>query len=163
MILTDGRSNSGQVKGPARQLKNSGVVIFSVGIGGSLSMHELQVMASDPVNDHVITLGDFSQLAWLAEQMSSQTCNGEFYTHNIGGNDDKDDDDDNDNADKVGDGVNDDSDDDYNCDDNNGDDDDNGIDNNNNYYYYSIFFKRTTVALQQKRLFSKGPLHEIFG
>ena len=79
MVLTDGRSNTGQVSGPARQLKNSGVVIFSVGIGESgLSMHELQVMASDPVDQHVITLSNFSQLPWLAEQMSSQTCNGEF-------------------------------------------------------------------------------------
>ncbi len=79
MILTDGRSNSGQVSGPARQLKNSGVVIFSVGIGQSLSMQELRVMASDPVNQHVLTLENFSQLARLAEQMSSQTCNGAFY------------------------------------------------------------------------------------
>ena len=83
VILTDGHSNSGQVNGPALQLKNSGVVIFSVGIGNSLSMYELQVMASDPANQHVITLGNFSQLAWLAEQMPSQTCNGESYTHTV--------------------------------------------------------------------------------
>ena len=83
VIITDGRSNSGQVQGSARQLKNSGVVIFSVGIGNSLSMYELQVMASDPANQHVITLGNFSQLAWLAEKMPSQTCNGEFYTHTV--------------------------------------------------------------------------------
>jgi hypothetical protein len=79
VILTDGRSNTGQVSGPARQLKNSGVVIFSVGIGQSLSMHELRVMASDPVNQRVITLDNFSQLDRLAEQMSSQTCNGRLY------------------------------------------------------------------------------------
>lgn len=76
MILTDGQSNTGQVSGPARQLKNSGVVIFSVGIGQKLSMHELQVMASDPVDQHVIALRNFSQLESLAEQMSSRTCNG---------------------------------------------------------------------------------------
>ncbi len=77
MILTDGYSNSGQVWWPARQLKNSGVVIFSVGIGQSgLSTQELRDMASDPVNQHVITLDNFSQLSWLAGRMSSQTCNG---------------------------------------------------------------------------------------
>lgn len=75
LILTDGYS-SGQVSGPARQLKNSGVVIFSVGIGQSFSMQELRVMASDPVNQHVITLGNFTELEHLAEQMSAQTCNG---------------------------------------------------------------------------------------
>jgi hypothetical protein len=75
VILTDGQSNSG-VGWPARQLKNSGVVIFSVGIGQSLSMQELRVMASDPVNQHVMTLDNFSQLSWLAGRMSSRTCNG---------------------------------------------------------------------------------------
>lgn len=79
MILTDGRSNSGQVEEPARQLKNSGVVIFSVGIGYGISLLELRAMASYPVNQHVITLSNFSQLYLLAEQMSSQTCNGKLY------------------------------------------------------------------------------------
>ena len=76
VILTDGRSNTGQVSGPARQLKNSGVVIFSVGIGHSFSMQELRVMASDPVDQHVIVLGNFTALESLAEQMASEMCNG---------------------------------------------------------------------------------------
>ena len=75
VILTDGHSNTGYVSGPARQLKNSGVVIFSVGIGQSLSLYELRVMASDPVNQHVITLSNFTELEHLAEQMSTKTCN----------------------------------------------------------------------------------------
>jgi hypothetical protein len=80
VILTDGQSNTRQISGPARQLKNSGVVIFSVGIGQSLSMQELRVMASDPVNQRVITLDNFSQLDRLAEHLSSQTCNGRLYS-----------------------------------------------------------------------------------
>jgi hypothetical protein len=80
VILTDGRSNTGQVGYPAQQLKNSGVVIFSVGIGqGGISMQELRAMASDPVDQHVITLDNFSQLKKLAGEMSAQTCNGRFY------------------------------------------------------------------------------------
>ena len=76
MILTDGRSNTGHVSGPARQLKNSGVVIFSVGIGQSVSQQELRVMASNPADQHVIMLGNFTELESLSEKMSSQTCNG---------------------------------------------------------------------------------------
>ena len=91
IILTDGRSNTGQVSGPSRQLKNSGVVIFSVGIGQSLSMHELREMASEPVDQHLITLNNFTKLASLSKKMSSQTCNGEFCTFcindNMGGDD----------------------------------------------------------------------------
>ena len=57
VILTDGKSKTGQVSIPAEQLKNSGVEIFSMGIGQSFSEQELRVMASEPVNQHVITLG----------------------------------------------------------------------------------------------------------
>ena len=76
VILTDGGSNTGQVWRPAQNLRNSGVVIFSVGVGSSLSMHQLRAMASQPADQHVITLNNFSELERLAEQMSSQTCNG---------------------------------------------------------------------------------------
>ena len=76
IILTDGHSNNGMVSGPARRLKNSGVVIFSVGIGRHVSMHELHAMASEPTGKHVIRLDNFSQLSALAKQMSARTCNG---------------------------------------------------------------------------------------
>ena len=76
MILTDGRSNTGHVSGPARQLKNSGVVIFSVGIGNSSSQQELRVMASDPADQHVITLDSFKKLESLSQMMSSHICYG---------------------------------------------------------------------------------------
>ena len=76
MLLTDGQGNTDYVSGLARQLKNSGVVIFSVGTGQSLSMQKLRVMASEPVDQHVITLNNLSELERLAELMSSQTCNG---------------------------------------------------------------------------------------
>ena len=74
--MTDGYSNTGQVSGPARQLKSSGVVIFSVGIGQSLSMQELRVMASEPVT----ALGNFTELERLAAKMSSGICDGKCIT-----------------------------------------------------------------------------------
>ncbi|XP_028394860.1 ZP domain-containing protein-like [Dendronephthya gigantea] len=78
VILTDGYSNW-KVSGPSRKLKNYGVVIFSVGIGQSLSMYELREMASDPVDQQVITLKSSSQLESLAGKMSSQTCNASHF------------------------------------------------------------------------------------
>ena len=74
--MTDGKSKTGQVSIPAEQLKNSGVEIFSVGIGQRFSKQELRLMASKPVNQHVIALGNFSGLKRLAERMSSRICNG---------------------------------------------------------------------------------------
>ncbi|XP_028394920.1 ZP domain-containing protein-like [Dendronephthya gigantea] len=42
-------------------------------------MRELREMASDPVDQHVITLNSFSQLESLAGKMSSQTCNASHF------------------------------------------------------------------------------------
>ena len=75
MILTDGRSD-GNVNNPARQLKNSGIVIFSVGIGLSVNKQELEDMASDPPEEHVVMLNSFTQLSKLSSKLSSRTCNG---------------------------------------------------------------------------------------
>ena len=76
VILTDGQSSTAQVSGLARKLKNSGVVIFGVGMGQSLSMQELRVMASEPVDQHVFALGNFSELTHHVKLVFSRTCNG---------------------------------------------------------------------------------------
>ena len=76
LILTDGRSNTGQVSRPAKQLKNPGVEIFSVGIGQNLSIQKLRVMASEPVDQHVIAVENLAELEHLAEKISSRICEG---------------------------------------------------------------------------------------
>ena len=78
MILTDAPSN-GPVSQSAEQLKDSGVAIFTVGVGSRVSKQELQVMASDPLDQNVITLANASELTGLAEKMHSKVCNSEFY------------------------------------------------------------------------------------
>lgn len=75
VILTDGQSE-GNVNNPARLLKNSGIVIFSVGIGLSVNKQELEDMASDPPEEHVVMLNSFTQLSKLSSKLSSRTCNG---------------------------------------------------------------------------------------
>ena len=75
VVLTDGYG--GMVSGPAQRLHNAGVVIFSVGIGSSVSLQDLHNMASHPKEKHVVVLNSFSQLSALSQQMSSKTCNGE--------------------------------------------------------------------------------------
>ena len=76
LILTDGRSNTGMVSGPAQRLRNAGVVIFSVGIGQNVHMQELYTMASQPKQQRVILLNNFSELEILAERLASDTCSG---------------------------------------------------------------------------------------
>ena len=81
MIVTDGHSNGIKVDGPAQQLKNSGVIILSVGIGPWVSVSELRVMASKPVDQHVFTRANFSELEGLAEQMFPLICNGKCHAY----------------------------------------------------------------------------------
>lgn len=61
---------------PAQQLKSSGVIIFSVGIGQKVSRSELRAIASRPVDEYVITLNKFTQLEGLVDKMFRLTCYG---------------------------------------------------------------------------------------
>ena len=78
IVLTDGQS-SGNVDQPAQQLKNIGVIIFSVGVGSGIRQSELETMASAPVDEHVFTLKNFNEFSTLAAKMSTTTCNGRVY------------------------------------------------------------------------------------
>ncbi|XP_046844438.1 uncharacterized protein LOC124438363 isoform X2 [Xenia sp. Carnegie-2017] len=78
VILTDGQSE-GNVNNPTRLLKNSGIVIFSVGIGLSINKQELEDMASDPPEEHVVMLNSFTQLSKLSSKLSSRTCNASSF------------------------------------------------------------------------------------
>ncbi|XP_028410753.1 uncharacterized protein LOC114533436 isoform X5 [Dendronephthya gigantea] len=73
IVLTDGRS-SGSVGLPSQELKNSGIVIYSIGVGSGIDVDELRTMASPPVDNHVYLLQNFNEFATLARNMSSTTC-----------------------------------------------------------------------------------------
>ena len=79
MIVTDGSSNGISVDRPAQQLKNFGVIIFSVGIGPGVFLRELRVMASKQVDQHVFILKNFTELEGLAEQMFPLICSGKCH------------------------------------------------------------------------------------
>jgi collagen type VI alpha len=74
LLLTDGFSNGIRPLGPANALRKLGVNIFSIGIGNSVSVAELNAIASDPKEDYVVRLPSFDQLASFAERISSLIC-----------------------------------------------------------------------------------------
>ncbi|XP_028419161.1 cubilin-like [Dendronephthya gigantea] len=75
IVLTDGKS-TGNVHYPSQQLKNMGVVIFSIGVGSGIDILELETMASSPAKDRVFLIHNFNEFADLAHNMSFDTCNG---------------------------------------------------------------------------------------
>ena len=78
VLLTDGYSNGKSVYSPATALKNLGVNIFSVGVGSSVSVMELNDIASDPDGDYVFQLDSFNELADWVDRLSSVSCSGKF-------------------------------------------------------------------------------------
>ncbi|XP_028412675.1 uncharacterized protein LOC114535596 [Dendronephthya gigantea] len=78
LIVLTASQSVGNVYQPSQQLKNIGVIIFSVGVGSEVHVSELETMASAPAEDHVFLLGNFSQLSNLTQKMASSTCNATY-------------------------------------------------------------------------------------
>jgi len=77
IVMTDGEAQD-SVVAPSRALRDSGVVIFSLGIGKNFKMPELLQMASAPKPDHVIT-ADFKQLDSVVQRIKNMACKGRLY------------------------------------------------------------------------------------
>jgi len=77
IVMTDGEAHD-SVVAPSKDLRDSGVVIFSLGVGQKYKIPELQEMASDPKPDHVIT-ADFTQLGSVVQRIKNMACQGRRY------------------------------------------------------------------------------------
>lgn len=78
VLLTDGYSNGRAVGGPARELRNLGVNIFSIGVGHYVNPAELKAIASDPDSTHVFRLNSFNDLSGWVDKLSAVSCDGKF-------------------------------------------------------------------------------------
>ncbi|XP_068680124.1 uncharacterized protein [Montipora foliosa] len=74
IVLTDGQSMD-QVTGPAQRLRDSGVTIFAVGIGGGYNLAELKAMATDPDSQHVYR-ASFNNLNAIVQLIKNRACLG---------------------------------------------------------------------------------------
>ncbi|XP_025091100.1 uncharacterized protein LOC112562218 [Pomacea canaliculata] len=74
VLITDGQSDSfTETVAAANLLKESGVVVFALGIG-NYRLSELQAIASQPVCSHVFTLTDFSLINSIIYEIKRSTC-----------------------------------------------------------------------------------------
>ena len=76
VLLTDGFSNGRAVAGPASQLRNVGVNIFSIGVGHYVNPSELNTIATDPDSTHVFRMKSFNDLAGWVDKLSAVSCDG---------------------------------------------------------------------------------------
>ena len=75
IVLTDGQ-NGVSVDQPAQELKNIGVIIYSIGVGSSVGESELRAMASSPVDDHVYLLESYDNHSVIVREMTDAICYG---------------------------------------------------------------------------------------
>jgi len=74
IVMTDGTS-SDDVATPSKNLRDSGVVIYGLGIGKNYQRPQLEIMSSNPKADHVIT-ADFTQLGSVVQTIKNKACQG---------------------------------------------------------------------------------------
>ncbi|XP_061434680.1 collagen alpha-3(VI) chain-like [Lethenteron reissneri] len=72
VLVTDGEAND-KVKDPSDEVKSSGIVIFSVGVGKA-DRKELALMASPPVDKHMFHATDFAGLDSIITALTSTVC-----------------------------------------------------------------------------------------
>lgn len=55
------------------------VQVFTVGVGSGVDKSELNAVATDPDNTHVLTVTDFSKLQQITASLNSKACAGIYY------------------------------------------------------------------------------------
>jgi len=81
VLLTDGRASLGtdSVITPSELLREDGVNIFVVGIGQKLNKNELNIIASDPDEHHVVSSKTFVGVNSLVGNIQESSCYGECF------------------------------------------------------------------------------------
>lgn len=80
VVITDGQSNNKiETLKEAEKLRNSGVIIFSVGVGDGVDRSELSGMASR--SSYVFDVATFSALDSIRDRLTKTACEGwSFYS-----------------------------------------------------------------------------------
>ena len=84
--LTDGESNDfAATTVAARDAQNTGIEIFAIGIGRSVTQQELNIIASDPDITHVFEVVDFDKASFddILSTLVRNTCSGKIILHCI--------------------------------------------------------------------------------
>lgn len=78
VVITDGKSNSkSKTLDEAEKLRNSGVIIFSVGVGTGVDRSELEGMASK--SSYVFDVATFNALESIRERLTDTACEGRSF------------------------------------------------------------------------------------
>lgn len=75
VVITDGQSwNERETKKQAALLKDSGVMVYAIGVGKGVKKEELEAIANDPKEDYVFNVDGFSALSELRDVLAIKAC-----------------------------------------------------------------------------------------
>ena len=76
VVLTDGASTGGEksLRVPLKNLEQSYVNIFAIGIGRNINKRELEMMATPPVKEHVFYVATMKELQTLLTSIGESAC-----------------------------------------------------------------------------------------
>ena len=72
-LITDGRSNRGNLKSAVSRIRLTSIQVYAIGIG-RINRKELQTIASDPDDEHVFILRSYLDAAGFVDFLSVTTC-----------------------------------------------------------------------------------------
>uniref|UniRef100_UPI00358EB62D cartilage matrix protein-like isoform X2 n=1 Tax=Myxine glutinosa TaxID=7769 RepID=UPI00358EB62D len=72
ILITDGNAND-KVTIPAKNVKDFGVTVYSIGVG-NVNTDQLEDIASDPDSTHVFAVKDFADLQKILQELGSSVC-----------------------------------------------------------------------------------------
>lgn len=75
LLITDGGSNlAAATQTAAATLRGHDVAVFAIGAGGNVQLPELNGVATDPDEDHVVTISSASNIGDLVDRIAASTC-----------------------------------------------------------------------------------------
>ena len=72
-FIADGRSNRGNINSAVSAIRATSIQVYAIGIG-NINRAELQLIASNPDNEHVFILSNYLDAAGFVDFLSVTTC-----------------------------------------------------------------------------------------
>lgn len=77
IVVTDGKSTDPEKTViAALSAHDAELTMFAVGVTASVDLNELEVIASDPVCQHLMLLANFTEFESLTDAIEKKTCEG---------------------------------------------------------------------------------------
>ena len=79
VVITDGDSDDAiNTRHAADLAHSSGIITFSLGVGGAIHENELKTIATDPACTHVYKATDYAEIKFMVEEIQKATCIGKY-------------------------------------------------------------------------------------